>query len=161
MILQGTTLKNKNKHTSGGAADEQVCWQSLEWKNSWRWNTAGGRHGKKEMEWHDNRRHSLAFLPLIGVPPGEVIWMQIRLEKSVSIKRKGRKLKLKSRKFFKARICISTTGINKQEKKRMRSNKSEWCPQEVSKALCYQEHKVCPHFSSKDLTSPAQKGADY
>lgn len=27
-----------------------------------------------------------AFLPLIGVPPGEVIWMQMRLEINISLK---------------------------------------------------------------------------
>lgn len=46
----------------------------------------GGRGGLKRRM----RRFFLypAFLPLIGVPPGEVIWMQIRLEIIISIKRR-------------------------------------------------------------------------
>lgn len=65
---------------------------------SWKWRhtevTGGGgwrpwRRGGSEEERRVNRCFLyLAFLPLIGVPPGEVIWMQIRLEITISIKRR-------------------------------------------------------------------------
>lgn len=60
------------------------------------------RRRKEEREqWGDENDFLYpAFLPLIGVPPGEVIWMQIRLEITISIKRrlrKGRQTQRKTR----------------------------------------------------------------
>lgn len=52
-----------------------------------------GRRGEMERgRWFWARS---AFLPRIGVPPGEVIWMQIRLKRSISIEERKKQRKPK------------------------------------------------------------------
>lgn len=74
----------------------------------WGQGDGGGHLGVKEESKDDAFGYFLfsAFLPLIGVPPGEVIWMQIRLKRTVSVKVRKRELereeerKMNRRKIF-------------------------------------------------------------
>lgn len=102
MSLQEITLKaNWKKHTSGRVQMSEGTGRVRAESKSWRWETPEEKgQGRQEMEWRDNWRHISAFLPLIGVPPGEVIWMQIRLERSISTKRKGKKIITQKQKVF-------------------------------------------------------------
>lgn len=80
-----------HRDEAGSKTRRKTKRKTPEWERRWGQGDGGGHLGVKEESKDDAFGYFLfsAFLPLIGVPPGEVIWMQIRLKRTVSVKKRG------------------------------------------------------------------------